>query len=261
MVLRNLLLPIARFCVGRSIRLQELTDAMKRCLVEAAREQLVREGERPTGARLSVLTGVHRKDLKSFEADTIGEPLRKHPIVRLLSLWTTDREFSDSTGRPKVLSIGASGPGSFAALAERLGGDASQYGLLFVLERDGFIERGKDGTVTLVKTEYTNRGAGWEMLSELFEDGIRCIEHNLVAPPEQLNLQLKTVFDNIPQRFAEKLRAEIRDRGVRFQEEIRVLLSQYDRDVNPKMHEFDDPPVELSCSVMGVVVERKTEEI
>lgn len=261
MLLRNLLLPIARFCTGRSIRLQELTDALKRCLVEAAREQLIREGERPTAARLSVLTGVHRKDLKSFKTDPVGEPLRKHPIVRLLSLWTTDREFSDGAGHPKALSTGTNGTGSFASLAERLGGDASQYGLLFVLERDGLVERGPDGTVRLLKTEYTDRGAGWDMLSELFEDGIRCIEHNLAAPADQRNLQLKTVFDNIPHRFAEKLRAEIRERGVRFQEEIRLLLSQYDRDVNPVLREFNDPPVELSCSVMGVVVERKMEEI
>lgn len=261
MVLRNLLLPIARFCVARSIRLQELTDAMKRCLVEAAREQLLREGERPTGARLSVLTGVHRKDLKAFEEDPIGEPLRKHPVVRLLSLWTSDKEFSDGAGNPRPLSVGTSGVGSFASLAERLGGDASQYGLLFVLERDGFVERGPDGTVTLLKTQYTDRGAGWEMLSELFEDGIRCIEHNLIAPPEQRNLQLKTVFDNIPGCFAEKLRAEIRERGARFQEEIRMLLAQYDRDVNPEMLKFNDPPVELSCSIMGVVVDRKMEGI
>jgi hypothetical protein len=247
--------------MARSIRLQELTDTMKRCLVEVAREQLLREGLRPTGARLSVLTGVHRKDLKSFEGDPVGEPLRKHPIVRLLSLWTSDKEFSDGPGHPRALSIGTIGPGSFASLAERLGGDASQYGLLFVLERDGFVARGTDGTVSLLKTEYTDRGAGWEMLSELFEDGIRCIEHNLISPPDQLNLQLKTVFDNIPGRFAEKLRSEVRQRGAEFQEEIRILLAQYDRDVNPDMRQFDDPAVEISCSVIGLLVEKKMEEI
>jgi len=99
------------------------------------------------------------------------------------------------------------------------------------------------------------------MLSELIEDGIRCIEHNLASPSEQLNLQLKTVYDNIPNRFAEKLRAEVRNRGAKFQEEIRMLLAQYDRDVNPDMRKFDDPAVEVSCSVMGLLVENKLEEI
>jgi hypothetical protein len=112
-----------------------------------------------------------------------------------------------------------------------------------------------------MRTEYTDRGAGWEMLSELFEDGIRCIEHNLISPPEKLNLQLKTVFDNIPSRFGEKLRAEVRERGALFQEEIKALLAQYDRDVNPDMRKFDDPAVEVSCSVIGLLVEPKIEEI
>ena len=261
MVLRNLLLPIARFCVSRSIGLQELTDTMKRCLVEAAREQLISEGDRPTGAKLSVLTGVHRKNLKSFEIDPVGEPLKKHPVVRLLAVWTSDDEFCQSPGKPRALDIGKNGMGTFTALAQRIGSDASQYSLLFALERDGFISRNADGTITLLRTEFTKRGAEWEMLGELFEDGIGCIEHNLISSTDNLNLHLKTVFDNIPKRFGEQLRTEVRERGSKFQEEVRTLLAQYDRDVNPAMKEFNDPAVEVSCSVIGLVVETKMEKI
>lgn len=255
-MLRYLILPAARFCVRHSIRLPEIVDVFKRCFVEAAQDVLRAEGVEPTAAKVSVMTGVHRKDIRLIleSASPRIDPLGKHPLVRLLSFWNTDEEFFDREKKaPRVLAQG-DGPGSVGALVRRIGGDANPYSLIYALDRSGLVKRALDGSYELLKSSFSVPSeAGWEVFAELMGDGIECLEHNLDHAPEERNLQLKTVFDNIPARFAYELRREIRERGCRFQEEIRVLLAQYDRDMNASLASIEDESVEISCSVFGVV--------
>lgn len=255
-MLRFLISPIASFCVRRSIRLPEVLDMFKRCLVDAARHQLEAEGTAPTAAKISVLTGVHRKDIRLFieESPSRSDPLQKHPLVRLLSFWTTDPEFFDNErGAPRLLPEGDKF-GSVGALVRRVTGDANPYSLLYTLERSGLVRRGKDGSFELIKYAFSVTGEeGWEMLVELVSDAIECLEHNVTTPADDRNLHLKTVFDNVPARFAPLLRKELRERGKKFQGEIRSLLSQYDRDMNPSLREVADDTVEISCSTFGLV--------
>jgi hypothetical protein len=255
-MLRYLILPAARFCVRHSIRLPEIVDVFKRCFVEAAQDALRAEGVEPTAAKVSVMTGVHRKDIRSIVESAAPriDPLGKHPLVRLLSFWNTDEEFFDTTrGAPRVLTPG-DGPGSVGALVRRVGGDANPYSLLYALDRSGLVRRALDGSYELLKSSFSvPTEAGWEMIAELIGDGIECLEHNVDHEPEERNLQLKTVFDNIPARFVDELRREIRERGGKFQEEIRSLLARYDRDMNSSLATIEDESVEVSCSVFGVV--------
>ena len=258
-MIRYLIMPVARFCVRHSIRLPEIVNVFKGCFVEAAQETLRAEGVEPTAAKVSVMTGVHRKDIRSILESPSPriDPLGKHPLVKLLSLWNTDGEFFDKEkGIPRALTEG-DGLGSVGALVRRVGGDANPYSLLYALDRSGLVKRALDGSYELLKSSFSvPTEAGWEMIAELIGDGIECLEHNVDHVPEERNLQLKTVFDNIPARFADELRREIKGRGSRFQEEIRVLLAGYDRDMNSSLAGIEDEGVEISCSVFGVVRSR-----
>ncbi len=98
-LLDHLLMPVARFCVRRSVRLQNIAVSLKRCLARAAAEQLKRDGLEVSASRISVMTGVHRKDLRDL-LDDEELPLREHAIVRLLTLWQVDQRFITSGGRP-----------------------------------------------------------------------------------------------------------------------------------------------------------------
>lgn len=259
-MLRYLLTPIARFCIQRGMRLPEVVEACKRCFVDAARETMSREGIPPTAAKISVMTGVHRKDIRTLMSETgdRASPLQKHPLVRLLSFWNTDPEFYDLKGvAPRTLPPGDCA-GSIGSLVRRVGGDANPYSLIYALERSGLVAIEPDGSFKLVKAAFsTPPEQGWENAEEMIGDTIECLEHNIASAESNRNLQLKTVFDNIPARFMESLRREIRERGTKFQAEIRELLARYDRDMNPLLGEIEDEAAEISCSVVSVVKQRK----
>ncbi|MCB0335374.1 MAG: hypothetical protein KDD62_03690, partial [Bdellovibrionales bacterium] len=66
-ILARLLRPALKLCLRHSMKLTELLELIKRELVEIATEQLEHDGEKVSGSRIAVMTGVHRKDVARFQ--------------------------------------------------------------------------------------------------------------------------------------------------------------------------------------------------
>jgi hypothetical protein len=253
-MLKKVLLPFVRFCVRRSIRLQEVLPVVKECFLEVAAEELSRDGTPITATKLSAMTGVHRKDIKEVATHNRAPSLVQHPVVRAITLWRSSPEFIDRGGNPRVLTFD-SNRSEFHALATKLGSDTNAYSLLFELERCGAVSKTPAG-LELVSSGYFSIADGWEIFAEEVEDLLMTMEHNLADESASKNLQLKTSFDAIPSAYSEEIRTWLRKKGADFQREVAAYLAAHDCEINPDnkvrlRHETDF--LQVSCSAFALI--------
>ncbi|WP_341368049.1 DUF6502 family protein [Yoonia sp. BS5-3] len=89
-LLDRLLAPLARLMVARGVQFPELSERLKAHYVDAARQM---SDGKSTDSRLSVLTGLQRRDIARLRALPAPEP-RTHHLARLLALWQTEPEYA-----------------------------------------------------------------------------------------------------------------------------------------------------------------------
>jgi hypothetical protein len=234
--LRYLLYPVVKFCLRHSLKLQDLLELAKLSFLEVAEEELYRQGREVSSSRLSIMTGVHRKDVVRLKHDQA--PPKKGPdlITRLIGQWQSDRRFSSKRKGPKVLSY-ESMESDFAALVASVSREVNPYTVLFELERVGLVKRTRTG-LKLKSPVYFPKGSvkeGFRLLGSDVDDLLSAVEENVLAKPKVPNLHIKTEYDNVPASIVPRIRQWFLDKGSVLQEEARKYLSQCDRDINPEL--------------------------
>lgn len=105
--LRRVLRPLVKLMLAKGITYTYLIDIIKQVFVEVADKGFKTNGEPSTDSYLSLITGVHRKDIKrlrpgiDLNTETIPETVSLG--TRLVSLWTNEARYLDENNRPKPL--------------------------------------------------------------------------------------------------------------------------------------------------------------
>jgi len=135
-----MLAPMVRWLLGHGVPLGALTRTLKQVYLEEGRSELARRGQRVTDSALSVLTGVHRKDVRQMQTERPGRPaLAPTPAAMLFTRWITDLSCRDAEGRPRA-SLPRQGPApSFESLAREVCSDVHPRTLLEELQRLGLV--------------------------------------------------------------------------------------------------------------------------
>ncbi len=200
-MLLRILRPVAKLMLAKGLRLADAVALMKRALVEAARETHT-DQTALTDSRLSVLTGVHRKDLralrKAVDPARPVKPVRNLPAT-VLGRWMAEGEFLDAAGRPRPLPLRdpAGGP-SFERLATAVSTDVRPRAMLDELVRLGAASESVDGVVTLDVEALTPSGDEAELLGFVganLGDHAEAVAHNLMTEPPAKFLE-RAVFYN-----------------------------------------------------------------
>lgn len=129
--------PIVRWLLRRGVQYGAFITALKRVFVEVAGEELRRSGRRTTDSALSVLSGVHRKDVRALAH--LGRALQRDksfsPASLVFTRWATDPRWRDpATGQPMRLPRLGDEP-SFETLAREVSTDVHPRTLLDELLR------------------------------------------------------------------------------------------------------------------------------
>lgn len=233
--LRLLLTPALRWCVRNSIGVRELTEVAKAVLVEVAAEELGPEDRTRNISRISMMTGVHRKDVTRIvrEGPVANQPLDIRN--RVLTQWEQDPEFLTAGGKPRVL--GCRGEGcEFERLVRRVSKELYSPTLLAELERTGAVTR-SNGRVRLeapLEDYSKNQEKGLELLSKDLITFTEAVEENLTRPKEIRNLHLRTEFDNIDRQELPRIRQWLLEQGRAFHKRARTMLAKHDLDLAPK---------------------------
>ncbi|MCP5241833.1 MAG: hypothetical protein H6940_00130 [Burkholderiales bacterium] len=125
----KVLRPLVKLMLAKGITYVYLTDILKKIFVEVGDNDFQMNGKPVTDSHLSLLTGIHRKDIKRLrstvntKAEIVPETVSMG--ARLVSQWTSDSIYLDAKGRPKPLP-------RFI----RDGGDISFEGLVASVSKD-----------------------------------------------------------------------------------------------------------------------------
>lgn len=220
------------------VAFSDLAEWIKRLYVDVAEKEFAVDGRKQTVARIAVLTGLNRKEVKRLVEEPLIQPryqARHNRAKRVISGWMNDADFLDSKGNAKHLDINDKETGFFA-LVKRYSGDIPPRAILDELLRVGVVEKLKNGKLKLKKRGYVPQGSNEEMLKVLAESGadlLESMDHNLSQPSEPSRLQLQVAYDNLPLESVEIFRSMSRDKALEFIQSLDQFLSTQDRDVNP----------------------------
>jgi hypothetical protein len=151
---RNMLRPLVKLLLMHSITYPILSNLLKSIYVEVATEEFRLQGKPQTDSRISLLSGIHRKDVKNLRPERMLEqtiPPSVSLSTKLVKLWTSDPQRLDETGRhrplPKLMSEG--GGASFEGLVASVSKDIRSRVILDEWLRTGIAKIDAEGRVCL----------------------------------------------------------------------------------------------------------------
>ncbi|HKJ09381.1 MAG TPA: DUF6502 family protein [Gammaproteobacteria bacterium] len=231
--LLTLLRPLVRILLRNGIAFGTFAELAKKTYVDVAFEEFAMPGKKQTLSRVSVLTGLTRKETKRLHElggpDELGAHQRYNRAVRVISGWVNDPRYQDSRGKPATLPVeGAAG--SFAELVRRYSGDMPTQAMLEVLLSAGSVAREADH-VELIRRAYVPGHDPADKIHILGTDVAELadtIDHNLTAGPAALRLQRKVSNDRVDPQAVVPFRALATERAQSLLEELDRWLTEHE---------------------------------
>jgi hypothetical protein len=234
----NILRPLVRLLLRNGIPFGTFSDIAKRVYVEVATEEFCIPGRKQSKSRVSILTGLSRKEVlrvKRLPApDDLGAGGRYNRAARVIAGWVRARRFRDDSGNPGELPL-EGGAASFRDLVKTYSGDAPARAVLDELLRVGTVQRIPNGKIRLLERSYIPKTGEIDKIGILGVDAsalIATIDHNIRRPDAPF-FQRKVCYDNLPMEALPELKKKAAARGQSLLESLDRWMSARDRDVTP----------------------------
>ncbi len=258
--LKELLKPILRFCLQRGVRLQAVLKVLKEGFVEVAREELSKQGAKESVSRVSVMTGIYRKEIQEILDGAEKPKPRISVLSRILGQWMNHRDYCDGPGEPRILDC-LGKESEFTELVGSVNKEVNPYAILFELERLGLAEN-RDGKIRLLVSEMVPEKKveeGLRLVADDVVDLLSIVERNMEAKSDVPELHLKTAYDDIAEENIPEIRYWLLKEGADFHRRARDYLSQFDRDLNPVLRAKKGGG-RVSIGTFGTTVTSETDE-
>jgi hypothetical protein len=194
----RVLQPLARLMIDHGLQLPSMVDLLKKALVDEATRTYGLADKGSSDTRISLLTGVHRKDVRRLRSAPAEQP-SDAPMVPLaasvVARWISEPRFlnADQSARPlaRTPRRGLPGEPDFTTLVAEVSRDVGARAVLDELARLGVVELRNDGFVAL-KTHafvpHEGRSESFHFLATNVAEHLNAAVHNLapdrVAPPK-----------------------------------------------------------------------------
>jgi hypothetical protein len=153
--LRRVLQPLVRLMLAKGITFQYLSELLKSVYVEVAERDFRIEDKPPTDSRISLMSGVHRKDVSRLRAELQAEQPAAPSVVtlgaNLVAVWLGTPTYLDGAGQPLALARYRSEGGecSFEALVASVNSDIRSKVVLDEWLRLGIVRIDEERRVCL----------------------------------------------------------------------------------------------------------------
>lgn len=192
--IRTTLRPFIRLLLRYGIGYGEFAQICKALYVDVAHADFRIHNRKQTISRVSVLTGISRREIRHIldqEADTPDELSPVNHAARILAFWRHDPDFHDNRGQAAPLPIAMEGDHTFNALVRKYGNNTPYRAILDELVRVGAVEVDDTGVARMISMGYVPSNASRELLGvgmQSVADHIRTIDNNDMHKPINSNL-------------------------------------------------------------------------
>ncbi len=136
----HIMAPLVRLLLSCGVDYVRFAAVLKQTFIEQAQVELQRTRSRETDSALSLLSGVHRKDVRYWRENGMGERIARKVSLssQVFSHWTQNPVYRDRFKKPKPLPrIG--GEHSFESLVRQITQDVHPYTVLSEMIRLGLV--------------------------------------------------------------------------------------------------------------------------
>ncbi len=212
--LARLLRPLVRLLVRSGVTFPALTDLLRELYVNVAEYDFALPGKEQTDSRVSLLTGIHRKEVRRLRG--AGAPVTVVPVAisrtsRILARWLAAPEYTEA-GRPRPLRRLGDAP-SFEALVASVTRDVRPRAVLDEWLDRGLVTLDVEDRVILAESAYVPRGGDDQQLYYLgrnLHDHIAAAVANVEGETPRF-LERAVHYDGLSQDLAKQLEARSRE--------------------------------------------------
>ncbi|MGJ8625384.1 MAG: DUF6502 family protein [Sulfitobacter sp.] len=163
--LAALLGPLAQAMIAHGVTIGTANEALKNALLQAA---VANSGTEMSDSQASLLTGIHRKDIKRLRhADEDETPRRSSNAAALvISHWATDPEFQSSSGAPlNVPRTGGTSTPGFDSIVRKSRVDMAPGTVLNALLEQEIVIQLEDDTYKLLTRTFLPKPGSLEQVA------------------------------------------------------------------------------------------------
>lgn len=179
--------PLVRLFLEKGITYTLLLEELKQVFVEVAAEEFKIDGKAQTDSRITLLTGVHRRDVNRFRNLSTKTPQPKTNFsAQLISQWLGNEKFLDEHGRPKRLarSNKSNSKDTFDSLVMSVSKDIRSRPVLDEWLRTNIVTLDDEGYVHLNREAFIPND---DLEQNLFYLGMNVHDHLAAAVNNTLN--------------------------------------------------------------------------
>ncbi|MFY9328978.1 MAG: DUF6502 family protein [Georgfuchsia sp.] len=239
--LRSVLRPLVRLMLSSGITYPFIAELLKGLFVSVARKEFRLDNKEPTDSRVSLLTGVHRKDVRRLrETDPDSDVVIPSSIsfgAQLVASWVGEPRYLDNEGQPLPLPRGATGSkeASFEGLVASHSTDLRARVVLDEWLRLGIVSLDERGRVVL-NTEAFVPAEGLEEKLYFFSHNLH--DHAAVATENLLGdreprLERSVFYDALSPASIDELELQAQQLGTKMLKSLsRSAALLEERDAN-----------------------------
>jgi hypothetical protein len=230
---RRILRPLVRILLRNGVTANVFQKLSRKVFVDVAYEEFGIEGKEQTLARVSVITGLNRKEVARLrKIETLSEEDRAwwNRAGTVLAGWATDNAFHTRAGYPMDLAFAGDSP-NFTELVKKYSGDMYPRSIADELMRLGAIEE-VEGRYRMSNRGYvpdSDPAALVDILGMDTAEFIETIDHNLQADADDKLLQAKVLANNVPEEHLDAFNEFSRHVAMNAIDEVTRWLNEHDK--------------------------------
>ncbi|WP_342623269.1 DUF6502 family protein [Pseudomonas alkylphenolica] len=220
--LRRVMRPLVRLMLRKGVTYTVFADLLKEVFVDVADREFRLDDKAPSDSRISLLTGVHRKDVRRLrkEDDTASMALPENITLgaQLVNAWTSNPPFCKAAGQalplPRLASVG--GDVSFDALVAQVSTDIRARVVLDEWLRLGVVRLDEQDCVHLEAQAFVPQKGFDEKAAYLahnLHDHASAAVHNLTAQGQPF-FERSVHYDALSPASVEVLRETVAREGM-----------------------------------------------
>jgi hypothetical protein len=240
---RRLLRPLIRLLIEGGVTFPAVADLLRSLYVEVAARDLLQGPRARTDSRISLLTGVHRKEIRRWRSEP-HEPEAVPPVItrtgQIIARWLHDSEYVDAGGQPKTLPRlpRPEGGPSFESLVQSVTSDVRPRAVLDDWLNHGIVTVDVADQVVLDTAAFVPRPGSAEQLfyfGRNLHDHLSAAAANVTASGTAPFIERAAHYDNLTPATAARLEAMGREAAQRllteFNRQALDLLDSNDREL------------------------------